>query len=551
MTGGMMAAVSGYDGFISYSHKHDAVLGPALQTNLERFAKPWYKIRALRIFLDTADLSANPALWPSIEDGLSSSQWFILLASADAAQSKWVNREAQWWIDHGSRDRVLVVGTSPGLDWDEQKRDWAADAPVPSALRGAFRDEPHWVDLSTVQLDSGKPKIPVNKVAAVAAPLRGKHLDELIGEHLRQHRRAMRLAEGAVAVMAVLTALAVTFSIIAIVASNNAIRERNDAIRQQTIALSRQVAADALEVDPTDPLTARQLALAAWRVFPTAQASSVLTTLLNEQQKSGTMYADLVAVNGVAFSPDGKRLASADDDGTVRLWDPVTGQAVGVPIRATSAPAGKFKGGVEEVAFSPNGQLLASASADGTTRLWNPVTGRPVGTTLPTFTDAGQGRATGGGLAFSPDSKLLARGDGDGTVGLWNPLTGRRVGALLYATSAAYIVYAVAFSPNGQLLASASADGTVRLWNPLTGRPVGAPIHATSVQGGLSGGVTFSPDGNLLATADHDGTVRMWNPLTGRPVGTPIHAPGSVSGIAFSPDGKLLATADDDGTVRL
>ena len=80
-----MAAVSGYDGFISYSHKHDAVLGPALQTNLERFAKPWYKIRALRIFLDTADLSANPALWPSIEDGLSSSQWFILLASADAA----------------------------------------------------------------------------------------------------------------------------------------------------------------------------------------------------------------------------------------------------------------------------------------------------------------------------------------------------------------------------------------------------------------------------------------------------------------------------------
>ena len=60
--GGVMAAVSGYDGFISYSHKHDAALGPALQTNLERFAKPWYKMRALRIFLDTADLSANPDL---------------------------------------------------------------------------------------------------------------------------------------------------------------------------------------------------------------------------------------------------------------------------------------------------------------------------------------------------------------------------------------------------------------------------------------------------------------------------------------------------------
>ena len=167
-----MAADAGYDGFISYSHKQDAVLGPMLQTNLERFAKPWYRIRALRIFLDTADLGANPGLWPSIEDGLRSSQWFILLASADAAASKWVNREAQWWIDHGSRDRLLVVGTSPGLDWDERKGDWAASAPVPSALRGAFHDEPHWVDLSEVQLDGRRPRIPTNKVAAVAAPLR-------------------------------------------------------------------------------------------------------------------------------------------------------------------------------------------------------------------------------------------------------------------------------------------------------------------------------------------------------------------------------------------
>jgi hypothetical protein len=100
-------------------------------------------MRALRIFLDTADLTANPGLWPSIEDVLSSSQWFILLASADAAASKWVNREVQWWIDHRSPDRLLIAGTSPGLKWDEQKRDWAADAPVPSALRGAFPDEPH------------------------------------------------------------------------------------------------------------------------------------------------------------------------------------------------------------------------------------------------------------------------------------------------------------------------------------------------------------------------------------------------------------------------
>jgi hypothetical protein len=123
-----MAAVSGYDGFISYSHKHDGAFGPALQTSLERFAKPWYRMRALRIFLDTADLAANPGLWPSIEDGLSSSQWFILLASADAAESEWVNREVQWWTANRSPGRLLVVGTSPGLAWDKRRVDWAADA---------------------------------------------------------------------------------------------------------------------------------------------------------------------------------------------------------------------------------------------------------------------------------------------------------------------------------------------------------------------------------------------------------------------------------------
>ena len=92
-----MAPVSGYDAFISYSHQHDNVLGPLLQASLERFAKPWYRMRAMRVFRDTANLVANPALWGSIEDALRSSQWFILLASADAARSVWVNREVQWW----------------------------------------------------------------------------------------------------------------------------------------------------------------------------------------------------------------------------------------------------------------------------------------------------------------------------------------------------------------------------------------------------------------------------------------------------------------------
>lgn len=204
-----MATGTQYDAFISYSHQ-DAVLGLALQNDLERFAKPWYRLRALRTFVDTSGLAANPALWESIEEAMGSSRWFILLASAAAAASPWVNRELQWWLSHRSLDRLLLIGTtSPGLAWDERAGDWAADSPVPPALRGAFAYEPLWIDLGGMRLETGKPRIPPDLIASVAAPIRGVPKDMLYGESLRQHRRTMRFIRAAVAVLVMLTGITV------------------------------------------------------------------------------------------------------------------------------------------------------------------------------------------------------------------------------------------------------------------------------------------------------------------------------------------------------
>jgi len=306
--------------------------------------------------------------------------------------------------------------------------------------------------------------------------------------HSRTVRRRQRVVAGLI-----------TLTLTALAAAGIAVHNAAIASRQHAIALSRQVAAESLNIDGADPVIARRLAVAAWRVFPTSQAGSAITTLLAEQQQEGMLPADPSAVMGVAFSLSGKLLASADGDGTVRLWNPATDQPVGTPLHASA------RNGVRAVAFSPSGTLLASADGDGTVRLWNPATSRPVGTPLQT----GSGPIGGVyGVAFSPHGMLLETAGGDSAVRLWDPATGRLVGTL-NQTGDHGGVYGAAFSPNGRLLASADADGTVRLWDPVTGHPFGAPIHATSALS-LVGAVAFSPNGKLLASADADGTVRLW-----------------------------------------
>ncbi|MFI2761493.1 caspase family protein [Streptomyces echinatus] len=275
-----------------------------------------------------------------------------------------------------------------------------------------------------------------------------------------------------------------------------------------------------------------------------------LWDLATGKEKGDPLIHGNESVNSVAFSPDGKTLASGTDSGNVQMWDLATGKEKGYPLTDGGGES------VYSVAFSPDGKTLVGGSGSGArngkVQMWDPATGKAKGKPLPS------GTAEVRSVAFSPDSKTLVSGSSgqccntkEGSVQMWDLATGREKGKPLISDAPA--IWSVAFSRDGETLAADCPEG-VCLWDPATGKAKGKPLTSDDIDAVFS--VAFSPDGKTLAAGGRGnyekGIVRLWDPATGSTKGQPLTGHKNwVNSVAFSPDGKTLASGGGDDIVRL
>jgi len=527
----------GYDAFISYSHRLDGAIAARLQAELQRFAKPWYQVRALRVFRDQTSLAASPHLWATIEQALDSSRWLILMASPESAQSPWVAKEIGWWRQRRPASHILVAVTGGELVWDASAADldWAASTALSKeALGHAFSQEPRWVDLrwARAQADSLRPADPrlQDAVADLAATIRQLPKDSLIGEHIRQRRRTVR------SVLATLTALVILLAF-AVLAAVVAQRQRDRAIREETAATAGLLASTAITLTGSHPDLAQLFAVKAYQLDPgDPQTRAALFAAVESDPQVQRFIEAPGPVSAIASSANGRTIVAGTTNGWVQTWSMPGFRPVKV---------GQLDGAISGVAISANGTTIAAATGTAA-RIWR--TGRaaesrsaPPGTTFSAVGVSPSGRFAAVGaypslevldtstrswarlrmtgfearsrlrppaitsIAVPSESQLVAF---DGYYGSWQRIALPRLAVLRSARDVfglgKFPAYAYALSPPGSAAtySDVAAGRALQVW--AVGQRSGVAGHART-GGRLALALAISRDGQWVASEDAGG----------------------------------------------
>jgi len=379
-----------YNGFLSYSQDADASLGAAIQSSLQRLARPWYRIRVLRIFRDQSSLAATASLWASIERALADSEYFIFLASPVAKESPWVRREVEWWLANRPINKFLILLGSGNIVWDSigSDFDWLQTNALPMSLKGRFSEEPRWVDFRTpTPTDPSSFKFR-SGVLDIAATLRALPKDDLDGEDVRQHRRNRAAAAAAVI-------LSLSLAAISTVEGQRAVlqRKRAESLLTQVLLEDSRVGVTTGDADV---------------------AASSLSKLLELSVKGTNIDVLRQALDDMRvqrFQLPASRNAGATDDPVADALD---------DSERESVEGSEIVGDANEqwcATFSPDAKYLLTAGESTSPRLWSLTDKTPTEIEVPNMSaatycpkDAPPTRMRG---AFAPDkSRVLLPVDG-------------------------------------------------------------------------------------------------------------------------------------------
>ena len=353
-----------YKAFISYSHKADRDFARSLQISIEKLAKPWYKPRVFNIFRDETNLSVSPHLWGTIQQALTDSEFFILLASIESANSKWVTKEIEFWLRNKSLETLIIVLTDGTIKWDDKVNDfdWEETNALPNTLKSIFPGEPHYVKCKFrgKGLDLNLDNEPFTEsIMPIAAKLHDKNIDDLFGEIAEQHKKMIRIRNRVIYALSILVIISVGAAWMAYIQKNRALFEARRATSNMFTARSSHE----LDNNPTRSLRLGEIAYNIDEGNPFAY--SALLRAYYEADAFFSVITKSEEILSASLSPDGKRFVTAEgigeEGGLAKIYD-----LKGKELRVLD-----HHGKVLSLAFSSDGKYLITAGQDGTAKIWS------------------------------------------------------------------------------------------------------------------------------------------------------------------------------------